>query len=113
MDARRKVVARIRVARVRAEMGRMIEAGAESARAMEAWADAARQASADGSVTAGETATVEAAERDMADAEAAAYDAFMSTPAGQIMGGIAPHAPDFTEAYLQASVLSGEETACY
>ena len=63
------------------EMGRMIEAGAERARAMEARADAARQAAVDGPVTAGETAMVEAAERDMADAEAAAYDAFMSTPA--------------------------------
>ena len=99
------------------EMGRMIEAGTESVRAMEAWADAARQAAVDGHVTAGETAMVKAAERDMADAEAAAYDVFISTSAGQlagqIMGEIAPHAPDFTEAYLQASVLSGEETECY
>ena len=99
------------------EMGRMIEAGDESARAMEAWADAARQAAVDGHVAAGEAAIVEAAERDMADAEAAAYAAFMSTSAGQFAGelggGSAPHVPDFEDAHMQSLVLSGEGTECY
>lgn len=53
----------------------------------------------------------------MAAADAAAYEAFMFTSAGQftgwIMDGIAPYALDITEAHLQAAVLAGEETDCY
>lgn len=101
------------------EMGRMIEAGAESARAMEAWADAARQAAVDGSVTAEETTMVEAVERDMADADAALYDAFMSTSAGQLAGALmgdgkfASHVLGLGDMYMQSMVLSGEGTECY
>ena len=97
-----------------AEMDGMIAASIASARAMEAWADAARQAAVDGSMTADEQAAIDAAERDMIEAEAAVHDAFASTTAGQIAGMAAPTpVQSLADGYRQAAVLSGEGTECY
>lgn len=72
-----------------------------------------RQAAADGSISTSEYAAIAAAENDMAAADAAVYSALAGTLAGQMLSELESHMPDFTEAYLQASVLSGADTECY
>lgn len=95
------------------EMRGMITAGRASVQATEAWATAARQAAADGSITATERADISAADNDMAAADAAVYNALMSTAGGQLMDDFADTTGGFFEGILQASRIAGDETDCY
>lgn len=95
------------------EMRDMITAGRASVQATEAWAAVARQAAADGSITAAERADISAADNDMAAADAAVYNALMSTAAGQLIGAFTDTSSGFFEGLLQASRIAGDETDCY
>ena len=95
------------------EMRGMITAGRASVQATEAWAAVARQAAADGSITVAERADISAADNDMAAADAAVYNALMSTAAGQLTGSLTDTTGGFFEGLLQASTIAGDETDCY
>ena len=96
-----------------AEMAGMIAVSIERAGAMEAWAGVVRQAAVDGSLTADERAMIEAAERDMVDADEAVHDALISTPAWRATGMTLASDSWIADANRQLLVLSGEGTDCY
>lgn len=49
----------------------------------------------------------------MTAADVDVYNALAATLAGQILHELEAYVPDFGEAYMQASILSGAETECY
>lgn len=96
-----------------AEMAGMIAVSIERAGAMEAWAGAVRQAGVDGSLTADERTMIEAAERDMVDADKAVHDALISTLAWRATGMSLTLDTWIADANRQLLVLSGDGTDCY
>ena len=93
-------------------LGRMIAAGADSARTTGEWADTAVLAAADGLITAAEAEALDAAETGMADAKAAAFEAYKSIT-GKQRQGFDPPVPSIATGHILAPVLSGDGTDCY
>lgn len=80
---------------------------------MDAWAYAVGQADAVGQAAAGEAVALGDAERTMADARAAAYEAIASIQAGQRIVATDRRVPSTATGGRLAPVLSGEGTECY